>query len=281
MYGIEIGRRKFNMRRLALYLILFMFIVWTVVPILLVVTNSFKMPMDIKQMPPAFFFTPTLSNYEKAFGVGEFARYFANSAIVAGITTLISVFCGAMGGYALILTKSRWGRITSNMMLLGKLVPAITILIPFYLILNGLGLFGNWLGPIMAHCSVNLPFVIWLMLGFMKNVPGEIFESAKLDGAHRMQVFWRILMPMLLPAIGSALILSMQYSWNELLFSLQLTTMDYYTLPVGIGKFVGAVSVDWGKSSAAATVTMLPIIIVGFVMQKYLVSGMTAGAVKG
>lgn len=262
-------------------LILTLFVIWTVVPILLVVVNSFKTPLEIKQMPPSLFFKPTLSNYAKAWSVGDFGRYFVNSAVIAGATTLISVVCGAMGGYGLILTKSRWGRVTGNLLLLGKLVPAITVLIPFYMILNSVGMFGNWLGPIMAHCSVNLPFVIWLMMGFMSDIPSEIVESGMIDGARRMQVFWHLLLPMLMPAIGSALILSMQYSWNELLFSLQLTTMDFYTLPVGIGKFVGAVSVDWGKSSAAATVTMVPIILVGFAMQKYLVSGLTAGAVKG
>lgn len=273
--------KRFRVSRLLMYLALALFVVWTVVPIWLVISNSFKVPIEIKQMPPSVFFTPTLTNYDKAWSVGDFGRYFANSAIVAGATTAISVVCGAMGGYALILTRSRWGRVTGNLLLLGKLVPAITVLIPFYLILNAAGLFGNWLGPIMAHCSVNLPFVIWLMIGFMKDIPAEIFESGMIDGARRMQVFWRIMIPMLMPAIGSALILSMQYSWNELLFSLQLTTMDFYTLPVGIGKFVGSVSVDWGKSSAAATITMVPIIIVGFAMQKYLVSGLTAGAVKG
>lgn len=275
------AEKRWTWSRIMTYFILAVFVIWTVIPILLVVTNSFKSPLEIKAVPPSIIFTPTLDNYQRAWTAGDFGRYFINSAIVAGATTAISVICGAMGGYALILTKSRWGRVAGDMMLLGKLVPTITILIPFYLILNSAGLFGSWLGPIMAHCSVNLPFVIWLMLGFMRDIPVEITESAMLDGARRMQIFWRILIPMLAPAIGSALILSMQYSWNELLFSLQLTTMDFYTLPVGIGKFVGAVSVDWGKSSAAATITMMPVIVVGFLMQKYLVSGMTAGAVKG
>lgn len=274
-------KKRFIIGRLIIEAILTIFILWSIVPILLVIFNSFKTALEIKKIPPAIIFTPTFNNYIKAFSVGEFGLYFKNSAIIACVTTIISVIGGAMGGYALVLTKSRWGAVVSNLMLLGKLVPAITILIPFYVILNTLNLYGGYVGPILAHCSVNLPFVIWLMLGFIRDVPKEVFESSLIDGARRMQTFWRILFPMLLPAIGSAVILSMQYSWNELLFSLQLTSMDSYTLPVGIGKFVGAVSVDWGKSSAAAAVTMSPIIIVGFLMQKYLVTGLTAGAVKG
>jgi multiple sugar transport system permease protein len=264
-----------------MYGILVIFFLWTVVPIYLIVSNSFKPTLDIKAVPPKLFFSPTLNHYSKAFLNGEFSTYFFNSLMIASMTTAISIMFGSLGAYGLLIAKSRWASVASNFMLLGKLVPAITILIPFFLILNFAGLNGTYAGPILAHSSVNLPFVIWLMLGFMKDIPKELFESSIIDGSRRMQTFWKIVFPMLRPALGSAIILAMQFSWNELVFSLQLTSMDSYTLPVGIGKFVGAVSVDWGKSSAAASITMVPIIIVGFLMQKYLVSGLTAGAVKG
>lgn len=249
-------------------------------PIYLVITNSFKPTLEIKEMPPKWVFQPILSHYKKVLGDGDFGSYFKNSLIVAISTTIISVLGGALGAYGLLLIKGKWARRASNFMLLGKLVPVIAILIPFYTILQIVGLNGTYFGPIMAHCSVNLPFVVWLMMSFMSDIPKSIYESSMLDGATRMQTFWRIVFPMLLPATGSAIILSMQYSWNELVYSLQLTSMDSYTLPVGIGRFVGAVSVDWGKSSAAAAITMAPIIVVGFLMQKYLVSGLTSGAVK-
>lgn len=267
--------------RILMYGILVVFFLWTVIPIYLIVTNSFKPTLDIKAVPPKLFFSPTLNHYRKAFLNGEFATYFINSLMVASLTTAISVMFGALGAYGLLIAKSRWVTAASNFLLLGKLVPAITILIPFYLILSFVGVNGTYVGPVLAHSSVNLPFVIWLMLGFMKDIPRELFESSVIDGSKRMQTFWKIIFPMLSPAIGSAVILSMQFSWNELVFALQLTSMDSYTLPVGIGKFVGAVSVDWGKSSAAASITMVPIIVIGFLMQKYLVSGLTAGAVKG
>lgn len=267
--------------RIAIIITLVIFSLWTLVPIWLVVSNSMKTAIEIKQTPPKLFFIPTLRNYEKAFMTGDFGRYFMNSLFVASATTLISVVCGAMAAYGLAIMKSRFGKIASSFMLLGKLVPSITVLLPLYVILNKINLRNSYVGPVLAHCSVNLPFVAWMMLSFMRGIPKEIYESGSIDGASRMGIFWRIIIPILLPAIGSAFILSMQYSWNELLFSLQLTGMDSYTLPVGIAKFVGAVSVDWGKSSAAATVVMVPIILVGFIMQKYLVAGLTAGAVKG
>ena len=266
--------------RALIYIILFLFFLWTVVPIYLILTNSFKPTLEIKSIPPSFFFHPTITHYQKVLSNGEFGNYFINSLIVALTTTLISVLGGAFGAYGLMLTKSRWARVASNSMLIGKMVPTITILIPFYIILNIFRVGGTYLGPILAHSSVNLPFVIWLILSFARAIPKELIESAAIDGARRMQTFWKIIFPLLLPAIASAIILSMQFSWNELLYSLQLTSMDSYTLPVGIARFVGPMSVDWGKCSAAASITMMPIILVGFIMQKYLVSGLTAGAVK-
>ena len=263
-----------------LWLGLVLFTFWTVLPILLVVTNSFKTPLDIKAVPPIIWFRPTVTHYIKVLFSGSFLAYFKNSFIIAASTTIISVMGGAMGAYGLLISESRWSRNASNVMLLGKMVPAITILIPFYMILNTFNLGGGYVGPILAHSSTNLPFVVWLMYSFMQDIPRSVFEAASIDGATRMKTFWRVLMPLLKPAIGSAVILSMQYSWNELVFALQLTSMDSYTLPVGIGKYVGAVAVDWGKSSAAATITMVPIIIVGFAMQRQLVAGMTSGAVK-
>ena len=273
-------RKKVKPGQILLNTAIIFFLLWTVIPVFLIISNSFKPTLLIKSNPPVLFFKVTLQHYIKVLGDGEFIGYFKNSLIIAVMTTVISVIGGAMGAYGLILTRSRWVRAISNFMLLGKLVPAIAILIPLYSILKGVNLNGTYVGPILAHSSSNLPFVVWLMLSFMSDISRELFESSYLDGATRMQTFWKIVFPMLLPAVGSAVILSMQYSWNELVYSLQLTSMDSYTLPVGIGRFVGSVSVDWGKSSAAATITMVPIILVGFMMQKYLVTGLTAGAVK-
>jgi ABC-type sugar transport system, permease component len=261
--------------------VLLIALIIAVTPIILVVSNSIKPTLLIRTPVPTVIFKPTLSHFEKVFQDGNIGTYFMNSVIVATVTTIVSVVGGAFGGYGLTISRAKWSQRASNFILLGKLVPAIAILIPLFSIIFMVRLNDTYVGVILAHCSVNLPFVLWLMLGFMKDIPTELFESAKIDGATRMQTFWKIVFPILRPATGSAILLSMQYSWNELIFALQLTNMKSYTLPVGISRFVGSVSVDWGKSSAAAVVTMVPVIIVGFMMQKYLVSGLTAGAVKG
>lgn len=260
---------------------LLLIVLWVFVPILLIASNSIKPSLDIKALPPKLIFKPTLQHFEKVFATSDFGLYFKNSIIIASITTILSIIGGVFGAYGLWLARStKWGKKISEFILLGKLVPSITILIPLNMLLFFTRLHGTYVGPILAHSSVNLPFVVWLILGFIRQFPSGLYESAQIEGASSTRILISIFVPLLLPALGSAFILSMQYSWNELMFSLQLTTINTYTLPVGIARNVGAVAIDWGKGCASATLTMLPIIIVGFIMQKYFVAGMTAGAMK-
>jgi multiple sugar transport system permease protein len=256
------------------------FLLWTVVPIALVISNSFKTAVDIFSVPPTVFFVPTLENYVRALTSGDFGRYFLNSLFVSTISSILSVGFGALAAYSLVSLRPKYAIRIANMLLLGKLVPAITILLPLFAMINLTGLLGTFVGPILAHTSINLPFVIWLVMGFIQDLPEDLQSAAKIDGCTRMQVFWLIVSPLIMPGLAASAILSMQYSWNELLFSLQLTNLDTYTLPVGISKFVGSISVDWGKSSAAATMTMVPMILLGFFVQKYLAKGTVGGAVK-
>ena len=252
-----------------------------IIPVYIVVSNSFRQTLAIKRMPPAIFFTPIFTHYQRVLSVDNFARYFGNSLIIAGSTTVLVVMMGMLAAYGLRLFKSRWGIRLSNIMMLGKLVPSITILIPLYVMLNRLRLTGLFISPILAHAAISVPFVTWLMRGFIEDIPAELLESATVLGASRLKIFFAIILPLLAPAVASAVILTMQSSWNELLFSLTLTNIKTYPLTVAVARFTGAMSVDWGKCSAAATITLVPIVLLGFFMQKYLVTGMTAGAVKG
>lgn len=262
------------------FLIIAVLLILTLVPVYVIVSNSFHETLAIKRMPPELFFKPTLIHFQRLIQRDNFLKYFLNSIIISVSVTVTTIGLGTLCAYALKLFVSRLGERLSNIMLLGKLVPSITILIPLFLMLNRVRLTGTYFGPILAHSAMGLPFVIWLMASFVRDIPREILESARVEGATRMRTFYKVIFPMLTPAIASAVILVMQSSWNELMFSLQLTNIRTYPLTVGIARYVGAVSVDWGKSSVAATIAMVPIIAVGFLMQKYLVAGMTAGAVK-
>lgn len=261
--------------------IFLLFALWTAIPIWMVVMTSFKRQKDIFTVPVKWAFQPTLTNYSKAFDNGDFSHYFLNSTMVAVVSSVLSVALGTLAAYGLTSFRMKRSRFITNFFMVGKLVPAVTMLLPMFVLISKAHLLGTYVGPVLAHTAVNLPFIVWLAISFLKDVPQELEQSALIDGCTRMQAFRKIVLPIILPGVTAAIILSMQYSWNELMFSLQLTDMDTYTLPVGLSKFVGSVSVDWGKSSAAATVTMVPIIVVGFFIQKYLAEGTTGGAVKG
>jgi multiple sugar transport system permease protein len=257
-----------------------LFLLWTIGPILLVILTSLKNQKDIFTVPPTFIFRPTLDNYSRALVAGDFARYFVNSAFVAVVSSLLSVGLGTFCAYALVTLRVRFASLIAQLFLLGKLVPAITMLLPLFALLNMIGLLGTFVGPILAHTAINLPFVIWLIMGFIRDLPEDLEAAALVDGCTAMQAFWKIVVPLILPGLAASMILSAQFSWNELVFALQLTNLDTYTLPVGISKFVGSISVDWGKSSAAATLTMAPMIVIGFFIQKYIAKGTTGGAIK-
>ncbi|MDY4611811.1 MAG: carbohydrate ABC transporter permease [Sphaerochaetaceae bacterium] len=274
-------KTKKILSRMLMYCILILFILWTVVPIYIVISNSFRKTIEIKQMPPKLVFEPTFSHYEKILSLDRFGVYFKNSMIISCSVTAFTILLGSLAAYGLKICKSSIGKRISNVLLLGKMVPSITILVPLFVMMNRVRLTGTYLAPILTLSCLSLPFVTWLMAGFIGDIPDELIESASIMGCSRVKTFGIIILPLLKPAIASATILVMQSSWNELMFSLQLTNLKTYPLTVGVARYVGAVSVDWGKCSAAATITMVPIIIIGFFMQKYLVSGMTAGAVKG
>jgi multiple sugar transport system permease protein len=273
--------RKLSLGSIVRWAILVLFAVWTVVPIALVVLNSFKTAKDIFSRAPTLIFNPVLDNYVNAFTKGNFGSYYLNSLIVALVSTVLVIVIGTFAAYALTNFKLPGANSIAGGFLIGKLVPTISMLLPLFVIINAIGLRGTLGGPIIAHTALNLPFVVWLMMGFVRDVPRDLLQAAMIDGCSRMQAFWRILVPVILPGVAAAFVLSAQYSWNELLFSLQLTTLGTYTLPVGIAGFVGAISVDWGLSSAAATATMVPLIILGFFVQKHIAAGTTGGAVKG
>ena len=256
-------------------------LIWTLVPVYIILSNSIRRTLEIKEMPPRLFFTPTWTHFEKVLTLDKFGQYFKNSVIITGSVVVLTILAGSLAAYGLKICRSRIGQRISNMLLLGKMVPAITIMIPLFVLFNRVHLTGTHLAPILAHSCLSLPFVTWLMNNFISDIPNELIDAAQIDGCSRLAVFPRVILPLLKPAVASAAILVMQSSWNELLFSLTLTGIKTYPLTVGVAKYVGALSVDWGKCSAAAALTMLPVVIAGFFMQKHLVSGMTAGAVKG
>ena len=273
-------RRKWY-TKLMMAVLIGLALLWTLMPVYIIVSNSMRRTLEMKEMPPKLLFAPTWTHFEKVLTLDRFGQYFLNSVIITGSVVLLTIWAGSLAAYGLKICKSKSGRNISSVLLLGKMVPVVTIMIPLFIMFNRVHLTGLHLAPILAHCILARPFVASRTNSWIGDSSVGRMAAGTGVGISGVVVFSHKILPLLKPAVASAAILVMQSSWNELLFALTLTGIKTYPLTVGIAKYVGALSVDWGKCSAAATLTMLPVILVGFFMQKYLVSGMTAGAVKG
>jgi arabinogalactan oligomer/maltooligosaccharide transport system permease protein len=212
-----------------------------------------------------------------------FARWMLNSAVVAGATTVIGVFLATTAGYA--FSRFRFPGRRSGLMsfLVSQMFPGTLMLIPLYIIVvQWLGLGSTWIGLILVYTTTAIPFCVWMLKGYFDTIPRELEESARIDGASARQIFLRIVLPLAKPAVAVTALFSFMTGWNE--FILAATFMDeelMYTAPVGLRFFVGGYSQQWGYFAAGSIIVAIPVVALFFVLQKYLISGLTAGAVKG
>lgn len=274
-------RRRRDRWVIGCYVVIAIFLIWVLVPVLTVAINSFKTPDEIFTSTPQLSFVPTLENYAKVFGELNFAQYLFNSVVVAFGSTALSLIFGVPFAYALarlpVPGREWWARI----ILFSRMVPAVALVVPIFVLFDQLHLTGSYLAIILAHTTFNLPIVIWMMRSFFEELPPELEEAALVDGAGRFGAFWRIAIPLSSPGMAATAVLCVIFSWNEFLFALVLSGQDTETVPVGVSSFIGSVSIDWGGSSAAAIIAIIPIFILGFAAQRFLVRGLTFGGVKG
>lgn len=267
----------------AALLTLFLCLAFFLFPIYWIISVAFKTRPDIFAGPERYFiFEPTLANMEAIlFGRRSFLPNVANSAIVAVASTAFSVLLGTMAGFSLSRWRFRRRADVAFYILSTRMMPPIAVIIPMYLIFRHLGLVDTYGAIIVAHTVFNLPLVTWLMKSFFDDLPVELEEAAKVDGCTVPQAFWRITLPLSLPGLASASIFAFIFSWNEFLFSLILTGFDTRTLPVAVIGFQASLGVRWGEMGAGATVAIIPVLAFALLVQRYLVRGLTAGAVKG
>jgi multiple sugar transport system permease protein len=188
---------------------------------------------------------------------------------------------GTMAAYSLARRQVRGTGVMTLGILACRMVPSIALVLPLYGLMQSVHLLNTYAAVVIAHSTINLPFVIWMMRGFFQEVPMELEESAQMDGCSSLGTFLRVALPLTAPGLAATTILCVLFSWNEFLFAVVLTDVSTRTLPVTVYGFIGAISVDWGGSSAAATVIMIPMIAMGLIVQKHLTRGLTLGAVKG
>ncbi len=247
-------------------------------PFLWMLSSSFKTQVDIISWPPKLFFAPTLQNYQKVFEEQDFLKYFFNSTIVGVVSVGLSLVLGLPAAYSIARYTQKK---LAVFILLARLMPGISFLVPWYIVFSRLNLMDSYIALILSHMLIALPIVVWIMTTYFNTIPCEMEESAMVDGATRQYAFFAIILPLSGPGIITATTLSFIFSWNNFMFSQVLSMEKTKTLPIAVYNFVSYAEVDWGGVMAAAVAIMTPAIILTMIFQKYVVKGLTMGAVKG
>ena len=273
-----IGGKK-AIQNILVHLLIYFCLFCTFFPFLWMFLASFQTQQDIMNAGKGLFsFKPTTANYVKAFWQYSFVKPILNSFLIGVLATFFALLLGLPAAYSIGRFKQRK---LSMLILLVRMIPGITFLMPWFAIFSRIGLIDTYFSMVLAHMLVALPFIVWIMVPFFEGIPRELEEAAWVDGSSRVGGFVRIMISLSLPGILTASLLSFIYSWNNFMFSLVLSGAKTITLPIAIFSFISYASVDWGGLMAAAVVITIPILVMSIFLQKYIVGGLTAGAVKG
>ncbi|QPF86571.1 carbohydrate ABC transporter permease [Bradyrhizobium genosp. L] len=249
-------------------------------PFLWLLQMSLKSNDQILEFPPPLIFTPTLSNYSSLWH-STFPASFLNSLLSASFSTALALLLGVPAAYALSRWAGRGKHALGFAILVTRMAPPIAFTIPFFLFYRWIGLLDTVTGLVLVYTSFNLPLTIWMMQPFFDTVPSSLEEAALVDGARTRVVFTKIVLPMVAPGIAATAILCFLYAWNDFFFALILTRTHARTAPVAVVNFMNYEGWEWGKIAAGGSLVMAPVLIFSLAVRRYLVSGLTAGAVKG
>lgn len=271
--------------RVVFYLFLVFAFVYTVFPFYWALNTSLMTKSDLSAIPPAYVpVPPDLSSYEAVFNDSLFVAALRNSIIVAGGATLLSLFVGSLAAYAIGRFHFRGRRPILYLILSMTMFPQIAVVGSLFTMIVNLGLYNTHAALIFSYLLTILPFTVWVLASFFKALPKELEESAYVDGASPFQTFWRILLPLSAPALVTTGLLAFITAWNEYLFALSFTADGKAkTVPVVVAQFSGTTEfeIPWGEIMAGSIIATAPLILLVFLFQRRIVSGMTAGAVKG
>lgn len=265
-------------RKLIFLLLVLVIVIPVLFPFVWMLASSLKTQVDIVAWPPKLIFSPTLQNYERVFREQNFLKYFINSSIIGISAVAFSLLMGLPAAYSIARFKQKR---LSMFILIARLMPGISFLMPWYIIFSRLKLMDSYVALILSHMLITLPIIVWIMSSYFESIPIEMEESAMVDGATRQHAFLTVVLPVAGPGIVTSITLSFIFSWNNFMFSQVLSMERTKTLPIAIYNFVSYAEVDWGAVMAAAVAIMAPAIILTMIFQKYVVKGLTMGAVKG
>ncbi len=250
-------------------------------PIYYILTMSLKLEVDAFAYPPKWLFIPTLKNYVAIFTDGNFTRYLMNSLIVSSCCVLLGIVVGTPAAYALSRTKNRLIPGLMFFILAVRLIPPMSLLLPIFSLYVKTNLMDTLAGLVLLNLTFVIPLNVWMLKYFFDDVPKEMEESAEIDGCGTLQTFLRVAMPLVAPATAATAIFSWIQAWNEFLFALVVTRLNARTITVAVTNYMNFEEMNWGKIAATAVVISFPVILFSIAVRKYLVGGMTAGAVKG
>ncbi|GMV43949.1 MAG: ABC transporter permease [Myxococcales bacterium] len=265
-----------------------LFTLATLYPLLLVLKIAFSPGKGVSSSPGVIPDEFTLDHFREVVGTTDsqggwlFGQQLWNSVVISVATTFVGIFIACTAAYAFsrfTFTGRRAGLVA---FLVSQMFPGVMMMIPLYILIGNLGLLDNQLGLILVYSTTAIPFCVWMLKGYFDTIPKELEESAIIDGASRFTVFWRIIMPLSAPAVAVTALFSFMTAWNE--FILAFTFMnkpESFTLPVTIQRYVGEHDIQWPLIAAASVLVSIPVMTLFFALQKYLVGGLTAGAVKG
>ena len=267
-------KRIWFIARIIVIIILFI----NLIPIFWMILGSFKHNIDVVDPTKLLNFTFTLDNYKYILESGGFWRPLKNSILLSGVSTVFALILGVPAAYAF----ARWkmGK-SSSIVLIIRMIPSMTFVLPWFIMFRSLGIAKSYLGLVLAFTVTSLPLIVWIMIPYFKSIPNDLWEAARIDGASELGTFLKITLPLSIPGIMTTAIMTVLGVWNNFLFVMILGSAEQRTLPMQLMNFIGESGQLWGKLLACATIITAPLILIAVFLQKYIVSGMTAGATKG
>ena len=264
------------------YVVMIFFTVMAIYPLLWLVMNSFKTTTEFQMNKLGFPKEWVLVNYKDAWVRGKFPRLILNSFIYTGVTTVVTLVFSFMAGFAFAKIPNRATKYLHGSFVIGLLLTLQSIMVPLFLIINWVGLYNTFLGVLIPYIGIAMPMGIYLGTEFIKSIPDALVESARIDGATYLKIFISIIVPMAAPVAVTVAIMTVTGTWNEFMLINILTSSDALkSLPVGVQKFAGALSSDFGKQFAALVIGLVPMLVFYLSFRKEITKGVAAGAVKG
>lgn len=267
--------------KIAIIVSIILTVLW-LFPYIYVICCSFKPGAEVIAVPPSFFpKTFSVENFTQLFARMDAGSFLVNSLIAAVCSTVIALILGSLAAYAIQRSGAKLSVLLVVLILCLKMIPTSSIAVPIYEIICNMGLYDTRIALIIVYAAINMPFVMWTMLSFYEGIPTTLDEAAYVDGASSLQTFRKVILPICTPGLATAFIFTLFLAWNDFLVALLLTSMKAKTFTVGLAGFLSAYNLDLGPMCAGAFLFSFPVMILSMLAQRYIVQGMTAGAVKG